>query len=156
MPTYGQDPYRRPERHTGRRFRFSSPALTGVPSVEVYRPCAKGTCSGMPAGLKTYEPPYPVAVVVHGFTASKELHRMNTQAFAEAGYLAIGVNGTWPNPVSAPNSSSAAIVNNVLKWLATRRRARRRAPTSTGLEWRAIHREAGSPPASRVTAACTP
>ena len=42
---------------------------------------------------------------------------MNTQAFAEAGYLAIGVNGTWPNPVSAPNSSSAAIVDNVLKWL---------------------------------------
>lgn len=117
VPTYGQDPYRRPERHTGRRFRFSSPTLTGVPSVEVYRPCARGTCSGMPAGLTTYQPPYPVAIVVHGFTASKELHRMNTQAFAEAGYLAIGVNGTWPNPVSAPNSSSAAIVDNVLKWL---------------------------------------
>ena len=116
-PTYGQDPYRRPERSDGRRFRYSTPTLVGVPSVEVYRPCAKGTCTGLPSGLTAYQPPYPVAVVVHGAAASKELHRMNTQAFAEAGYLAIGVNGTWPNPVSAPNSSSAEIVDNVLKWL---------------------------------------
>jgi dienelactone hydrolase len=117
VPTYGQDPYRRPERSDGRRFRYSTPSIAGVPSLEVYRPCAKGTCAGLPPELKTYQPPYPVAVVVHGFTASKELHRMNTQAFAEAGYLAIGVNGTWPNPVSAPNSSSAQIVDTVLKWL---------------------------------------
>ena len=119
--TYGQDPYRVPSRSDGKRFRYSTPAIDGVPSVEIYRPCAKGTCSGMPPELKTYEPPYPVAVVVHGFTASKELHRMNTQEFAEAGYLAIGVNGTWPNPVSAPNSSSHEIVDNVLKWLYARK-----------------------------------
>jgi pimeloyl-ACP methyl ester carboxylesterase len=71
----------------------------------------------MPAELRTYEPPYPVAIVVHGAAASKELHRMNTQEFAEAGYLAIGVNGIWPNPVSAPNLSSAEIVDKVLDWL---------------------------------------
>ncbi len=116
-PTYGQDPYRRPERNDGKRFRFSTPTIAGVPSVEIYRPCAAGTCTGMPAELQTFEAPYPVAVVVHGFTASKELHRMNTQAFAEAGYMAIGVNGTWPNPVSAPNSSSHEVVDAVLNWL---------------------------------------
>lgn len=117
VPTYGQDPYRRPERHDGTRFRFSSPSIEGVPSVEVYRPCAAGTCEGLPEGLETHEPPYPVAIVIHGFTASKELHRMNTQAFAEAGYLAIGVNGTWPNPISAPNSSSYAVANRVVDWV---------------------------------------
>jgi dienelactone hydrolase len=121
VPTYGQDPYRVPTRSAGTRFRYSTPTLEGVPAVEVYRPCAKGTCSGTPPGLKTYQPPYPVVVVVHGFTASKELHRMNTQEFAEAGYLAIGVNGTWPQGVSAPNSSSHEVVDNVLKWLFARK-----------------------------------
>lgn len=115
--TYGQDPYRRPERHDGVRFRFSKPVIAGVPSVEVYRPCKTGTCPGLPAGLERHDGPYPVAIVVHGFTASKELHRMNTQAFAEAGYLAIGVNGTHRDPVSAPNSSSKAVVDEVVKWV---------------------------------------
>jgi len=116
-PTYGQDPYRRPERNDGKRWRYSTPEIEGVPSVEIYRPCAEGTCSDMPAELETFEPPYPVAIVVHGAAASKELHRMNTQEFAEAGYLAIGVNGIWPNPVSAPNLSSADIVDLVIQWL---------------------------------------
>lgn len=116
-PTYGQDPYRRPDRNDDIRFRYSTPTIEGVPSVEIYRPCDAGSCATLPSELQRYEPPYPVAIVVHGFTASKELHRMNTQAFAEAGYLAIGVNGIWPNPVSAPNSSSKAVVDEVINWL---------------------------------------
>lgn len=126
VATYGQDPYRRPDRHDGKRFRFTSPAIPGAPSVEIYRPCAAGTCKAMPAELRTYEPPYPVVFVIHGFTASKELHRMNTQTFAEAGYLAIGINGTWPNPVSAPNSSSKEVAEAVVQWVYGRKGAEAR------------------------------
>lgn len=119
VPTYGQDPYRVPilPGNAGTRFRFDQPDISGIPSVEIYRPCAAGTCTDMPAGLQTFEPPYPVVVVFHGFTASKELHRWTTQVLAEEGYMAIAVNGTWPNPISAPNSQTSSNGTNVLSWL---------------------------------------
>ena len=117
VPSYGKDPYREPGRSDGVRFRYSTPKIEGVPSLEVYRPCDAGSCADLPDGLDRYEPPYPVVIVVHGFTASKELHRMNTQLLAEAGYLTIGVNGTHPEGVSAPNSSSKEVVDKVVDWV---------------------------------------
>jgi hypothetical protein len=126
-PTYGQDPYRLPQRHDDVRFRFDLPVIPGVPSAEVYRPCsnAPGDCPNLPAGLERFDPPYPVVVVFHGFVASKELHRMNTQVFAEHGYLAVGVNGTHPSLVDdvpsfyGPNSQRTENGSDVLDWLAT-------------------------------------
>ena len=128
-PTYGQDPYRIPNLpgNAGTRFRFDTPAIPGIgtasaglPAAEVYRPCPStgpGQCANMPPGLQTFDPPYPVVVVFHGFTASMQLHRWTTQVLAEAGYMAIAVNGTWPYPVSAPNSQTAANGSAILDWI---------------------------------------
>src|SRR5947208_3590867 len=128
-PTYGQDPYRIPNLpgNAGTRFRFDTPAIPGIgtasaglPAAKVYRPCPStgpDQCSNMPPGLQAFDPPYPVVVVFHGFTASMQLHRWTTQVLAEAGYMAIAVNGTWPYPVSAPNSQTAANRSAILDWI---------------------------------------
>lgn len=121
--TYGQDFYRQPLRWDDRRFRFDSLTrldIPDVPSAEVYRPCPtdRDVCRDMPAGLTRFDGPYPVVVIFHGFTASKELHRMNAQTFAEAGYLAISVNGTHVVG-SAPNSQRTQNGDDVLNWLAS-------------------------------------
>jgi dienelactone hydrolase len=130
-PTWGQDPYRIPNLpgNAGTRFRFDTPPIPGIgtasaglPAAEVYRPCpATGPeqCAGVPAGVAVVDPPYPVVVVFHGFTASMQLHRWTTEVLAEAGYMAIGVNGTWPYPVSAPNSQTPANGTAILAWLAS-------------------------------------
>jgi Chlorophyllase len=122
--TYGQDPYRIPTLpgNDGTRFRFAQPSIPGIPAAEVYRPCPKtgpDKCTDMPKGLHTFDPPYPVVVVFHGFTASMQLHRWTTQALAEAGYETIAVNGTCPcpYPVSTPNSQTASNGTNILAWL---------------------------------------
>jgi dienelactone hydrolase len=125
-PTYGQDPYRFPFRPgtAGTRFRFDQPVVPGITSLELYRPCPTdpSVCPDLPAGLKRFDPPYPVVVVFHGFTASKELHRWTTQVLAEEGYMAIAVNGSIPYPngvsISAPNSQDAANGSRILDWLA--------------------------------------
>ena len=127
-PTYGQDPYRTPTRagNAGTRFRFDAPTIGRIPATEIYRPCpttGPDVCTNMPAGLQTFDPPYPVVVVFHGFTASKQLHRWTTQVLAEEGYMAIAVNGTWPDPlptvfsISLPNSQTASNGSEILDWL---------------------------------------
>ena len=127
-PTYGQDPYRTPTRagNAGTRFRFDAPAIGTIPATEIYRPCpttGPDVCTNMPAGLQTFDPPYPVVVVFHGFTASKQLHRWTTQVLAEEGYMAIAVNGTWPDPlptvfsISLPNSQTSSNGTEILAWL---------------------------------------
>ena len=93
------DAYRVPSRHDGKRFRFHSQDVTNrdgltVP-LELYRPCAPGTCSDMPDGLETHEPLYPVVILVPGGAmgampgAPKELSRWVAQALAEAGYMTV-------------------------------------------------------------------
>jgi pimeloyl-ACP methyl ester carboxylesterase len=59
-----------------------------------------------------------VVVVHHGFIAQMTHHRFNAQAFAEAGYLAVVVNGIHP-VTGAPNVQSDTNAGQVLDWLAS-------------------------------------
>lgn len=119
---YGEDWYRQPARFDGRRFRFDyfplGTGVGGVPAMEVYRPCEPGTCGSLPAELERVEAPYPVVVIHHGFIAQMTHHRFNAQAFAEAGYLAVVVNGTHP-VTGAPNVQRNVNGGLVLDWLAS-------------------------------------
>lgn len=120
---YGYDMYREPPRWDGKRFHwqeFLNFGIPGVPSAEVFLPCsnAPGDCPDLPAGLERFDPPYPVVVVFHGIIAQYAHHRFVTQAFAESGYIAVGVNGTLPVP-GGPNSQRTANGNDVLVWLAS-------------------------------------
>ncbi|KQO19206.1 alpha/beta hydrolase [Acidovorax sp. Leaf78] len=104
------DAYRNPASHADKRFRYteaSTPSASGKPiAVEIYRPCAAGTCTGMPAGLKTFEPPYPAVVIVHGGYSSKRLHRSAAQVLAEAGYMTIALETTAPMGTHGPDAQS--------------------------------------------------
>jgi dienelactone hydrolase len=121
---YGEDWYRQPFLHDGARFRFDyfplGTGLGGVPAFEVYRPCSTspGDCPGLPATLERFDPPYPVVVIHHGFIAQMTHHRYNAQAFAEAGYLAITVNGIHPI-TGLPNVQSNTNAGQILDWLAS-------------------------------------
>jgi hypothetical protein len=93
------DAYTVPERHDGQRYRYEAVTMINrdfLPvAVEFYRPCAAGTCENMPATLPTYEPPYPVVILVPGGAlpgdlapgAPKEQYRWVAQGLAEAGYM---------------------------------------------------------------------
>jgi pimeloyl-ACP methyl ester carboxylesterase len=119
---YGEDWYRQPYLLDNVRFRFDYfPTGTGpggVPAMEVYRPCAPGDCADLPAELEAVEGPYPVVIIHHGFIAQMTHHRFNAQVFAEAGYLAITVNGTHPL-TGAPNVQRNVNADLVLDWLAS-------------------------------------
>lgn len=121
---YGEDWYRQPFLHDGVRFRFdyfpTGTGLGGVPAMEVYRPCsnAHGECPDLPPELERFDPPYPVVIIHHGFIAQMTHHRYNAQAFAEAGYLAITVNGTHP-VTGGPNVQRNVNAGLVLDWLAS-------------------------------------
>lgn len=92
------DAYRTPALHANTRFRFTETTVMGrlgkPIAVEVYRPCAAGTCIGMPTGLRTFEGPYPAVVIVHGGGSSKRLHRSASQTLAEAGYMTVALDTT--------------------------------------------------------------
>jgi hypothetical protein len=120
---YGEDWYRQPFVHDDVRFRWdyfpTGTGAGGVPAMEVYRPCSAATCAAdLPEGLVPHEGPYPVVVVHHGFIAQMTHHRFNAQAFAEAGYLAVVVNGTHP-VTGAPNVQRNVNGGLVLEWLAS-------------------------------------
>lgn len=119
---YGEDWYRQPFLYDDVRFRFDYlPTGTGpggVPAMEVYRPCGPEQCPGLPETLERFEAPYPVVIIHHGFIAQMTHHRFNAQAFAEAGYLAITVNGTHPL-TGAPNVQRNVNADLVMDWLAS-------------------------------------
>ncbi|MEK6806664.1 MAG: hypothetical protein AABY95_08445 [Pseudomonadota bacterium] len=120
---YGVDMHRTPSRWNNVRFHweeFPASGIPGVPSSEVYLPCSNepGDCPDLPAGLRRFDPPYPVVVVFHGIIAQYAHHRFITQSFAERGYLAVGVNGTLPVS-GGPNSQRTENGNDVLNWLAS-------------------------------------
>lgn len=120
---YGQDMYRRPERHDNIRFHhaaFNAVDIPSVPSTEIFTPCsnAPGDCPNLPAGMKRFDAPYPVVVTFHGVIAQKEHHRYTTQLLAEEGYLSIGVSGTGPGyAAQGPNVQRAQSGDDILKWL---------------------------------------
>ena len=110
------DPYRDPVRHDGSRFRFFSTTVANGRgddlAVEVYRPCAAGTCQGLPEELDTFEPPYPAVVVQHGgYQARKELYWWATQTLAEAGYMTVSLNAVHDDDMFFED------VGAVLDWL---------------------------------------
>jgi hypothetical protein len=120
---YGEDWYRQPVRFDDVRFRYdyfpTGTGLGGVPAMEVYRPCGQLHCfARLPAELEPHEGPYPVVIIHHGFVAQMTHHRYNAQAFAEAGYLAIVVNGTHP-VTGAPNVQRDVNAGLMLDWLAS-------------------------------------
>jgi hypothetical protein len=94
------DAYREPSRHDGVRFRFDETTLDGL-AVEVYRPCAAGTCPDLPEGLRTYEAPYPAVITFHGGASNKALHWWSSQTLAEAGYLVLSYDSAGVAPVDA-------------------------------------------------------
>lgn len=110
---YGGDPYRLPERLQDKRFRYQMLDIPGARSeyhpgadtnAEIYIPCAADSGCALPEGLQTFEPPYPVAVVMHGFASDKNHLWWASQPLAENGYLVIAVNSddnTLPNDVLA-------------------------------------------------------
>lgn len=118
---YGEDWYRQPPRFDGVRWHFdylTQIDIPDVPSAEIYRPCTSdpNVCPDLPAELRPHHPPYPVVVLFHGFIAQKSHHRYTAQALAEAGYMAISVNGTLPAG-SAPNVQRQENGADVLDWL---------------------------------------
>lgn len=121
---YGEDWYRQPFLYDDVRFRYDYfPTGTGpggVPAMEIYRPCSNepGSCPDLPEGLDRFDGPYPVVIIHHGFIAQMTQHRYNAQAFAEAGYLAITVNGTHP-ATGAPNVQRNVNADLVMDWLAS-------------------------------------
>jgi hypothetical protein len=123
---YGEDWYRQPVRFDGKRWRYDYIAadaagaygIPGVPAAEIYRPCKAGTCGSLPSELQRVEAPYPVVVIHHGFIAQMTHHRFNAQVYAEAGYMAIVVQGIHP-VTGAPNVQDSANGGEVLNWLAS-------------------------------------
>ncbi|HEX8075483.1 MAG TPA: hypothetical protein VF545_10930 [Thermoleophilaceae bacterium] len=106
------DQYREPTRHDGTRFRFEATTITNragaALEAEIYRPCAPGSCHGMPSALKTFDPRYPAVIVLHGSGSRKELHWWSSQTLAEAGYMVVAFDGAAGNRQNA---------EDVLDWL---------------------------------------
>lgn len=92
-PVAPNDQYRAPGRHDGVRFRYELVAITSrdddLIEAEIYAPCKAGSCPNLPAELRTFEPPYPGVVIIHGGGSRKELHWWSSQPLAEAGYLVV-------------------------------------------------------------------
>lgn len=99
------DAYRVPARNADVRFRFeqtTTPNRAGKPiTVEIYRPCATGTCAKLPASLRPVDGPYPTVVIVHGGYSSRRLHWSAAQVLAEAGYMTVSLDTTAPMGVHA-------------------------------------------------------
>jgi dienelactone hydrolase len=106
------DEYREPSRNDDVRFRFDAATITNRAgdglAAEVYRPCAKGACNDTPASLRSYAPPYPAVVVLHGGGSRKELHWWSSQTLAEAGYMVVAFDGA---------ASDRQNTEDVLDWL---------------------------------------
>jgi hypothetical protein len=95
-PTAPSDQYREPTRLDDVRFRYEYVEITNrdgdVIEAEIYAPCRASGCPDLPAGLRTFEPPYPGAVIIHGGASRRELHWWSSQPLAEAGYLVVALD----------------------------------------------------------------
>lgn len=112
--TTAMDPFREPLRWDGSRFRFeelafSDPDGKRLPAF-LFRPC-DALCTGMPAGLERFRPPYPGVVIMHGGGANHEMYLWAAEGLAEAGYMVLTIN-LARNDGSHYESTKAA-----LEWL---------------------------------------
>jgi dienelactone hydrolase len=86
------DPFRDPLVLNGSRFRYQevtvpSPDGGTVPGM-LFRPC-DASCTDRPAGLGSFDPPYPGVVIVHGGAANQEMYLWGAEGLAEAGYMVL-------------------------------------------------------------------
>lgn len=114
-PVY--DPYREPQRHAGKRFRYFQTTVTSERGdalpVEVYAPCTPTTCKEMPAGLAAHTGRFPGVLIQHGgYQATKELHWWAAQSLAEAGYMTVALTAPQDGEAFFEDSRS------VLQWFA--------------------------------------
>jgi hypothetical protein len=80
-----EDPFRDPPALTGSRFRYQQVSYVNragqtIPGT-LFRPC-DASCQGRPARLKTYQPPYPGVVIVHGGAANQEMYLWGAEGLA--------------------------------------------------------------------------
>jgi dienelactone hydrolase len=87
-----EDPFRDPAQLDGVRFRFRQATFTNRGGQRLdamlFRPCNR-SCHDHPAALRTYRPPYPGVVIVHGGGASQEMYLWAAEGLAEAGYMVL-------------------------------------------------------------------
>ena len=90
----GMDPFREPLLWNGSRFRFEEVSFANAEGKSfpglLFRPC-DASCRDRPAGLRSFEPPYPGVVIMHGGAASQEPYMWGAEALAEAGYMVLTV-----------------------------------------------------------------
>ena len=87
-----EDPFRDPALLNGSRFRYQKISFKDSAGQELpgalFRPCDK-SCHDRPADLRTFKPPYPGVIVVHGGSASQEMYWWGIESLAEAGYMVL-------------------------------------------------------------------
>jgi dienelactone hydrolase len=90
----GMDPFREPLLWDGSRFRFEEVGFTDADGKSfpglLFRPC-DDSCRDRPPGLRSFRPPYPGIVIMHGGAASQEPYMWGAEALAEAGYMVLTV-----------------------------------------------------------------
>jgi hypothetical protein len=88
----GMDPFRDPLLWNGTRFRFEEVSFAGQDgrsfSGLLFRPC-DASCHDQPAGLRSFAPPYPGVVIMHGGSATQEPYMWGAEGLAEAGYMVL-------------------------------------------------------------------
>jgi dienelactone hydrolase len=91
-----EDPFRDPAHLNGKRFRFETVKFETVGGAErsgmLFRPLAR-----------TFKPPYPAVVVVHGGAASQEMYLWGSEALAEDGFMVLSFQ--IPEPENAGGDS---------------------------------------------------
>lgn len=89
------DPMREPLRWHGSRFRFEELTIHDAEGKSLpaflFRPC-DSSCGELSAGRRSYEPPYPAVVIMHGGAANHEMYLWAAEGLAEAGYMVLSVN----------------------------------------------------------------
>jgi dienelactone hydrolase len=116
-----EDPFRDPAELNGRRFRwervsFKDPSGGVLPGM-LFRPC-DGSCRERPPGLRSFAPPYPGVVIVHGGAASQEMYLWGAEALAEDGYMVLTFQ--IPEPQNAAGDSHYPDARAALDWFLSR------------------------------------
>jgi dienelactone hydrolase len=117
-----EDPFRDPARLNGTRFRwetvsFKDPQGGDLPGM-LFRPC-DASCHDRPAGLKTFSPPYPAVVIVHGGAAQQEMYLWGAEALAEDGYMVLTFQ--IPEPENASSDAHYPDAKAALDYLLSAR-----------------------------------
>jgi dienelactone hydrolase len=120
-----EDPFRDPAHLAGIRFRYEPIAFrneSGDPRQGLlFRPC-DASCHDRPSGLRSFRPPYPAVIVVHGGAANQEMYLWGAEALAEAGYMVLTFQ--IPEPENAGGDSHYPDTRAALNYLLSTPQAR--------------------------------